>query len=251
MSVIVGIECRNGVVVAADTQIAENVREVEAWLKQTSRRKLREVLSLEQIKVVLGACGPAPLAEKLLSLCEDAIRRVERHPSFDDVVEACESSMARVQERWNQVAHRDSLSLLAGVHVHSSANPETHLVTVDSQGIASHADGYASIGNGKVYAQYILGRLWAEDVDTDVAALISVYCIHEVQRINPAVDGEPVVKVIGDGRIPSRSELIARARQFKEREREAVNGLVWAEGRVEIEETPHQSFVADDGNADS
>ncbi|HWV99089.1 MAG TPA: hypothetical protein VNZ64_05285 [Candidatus Acidoferrum sp.] len=186
MTLILGIVCKDGIVMAGDSQTtwgsskrwdANKMREVkhpygralvaEAGATLTSARVIEELTKIADKRELFDA------KEGLAGLAEIAVKKVRddlRSQHFDCTSE----ELQRIIER-NEL---DCELMLA----HHVGEPMIHTVSL-SMGISNKAGGlFETLGSGSDLATYLLTDLCAPDLECSFASVIAVHVVETVKR---------------------------------------------------------------------
>ena len=91
------------------------------------------------------------------------------------------------------------------------------LYTVYTDGVAGREEGYASLGSGSAFAEYLLSRLYRDDLTTDEAVRVAVYVVEEVKKVDVHCGGPTQVVVVKKSGVDRKSPTdIRRIVQYLE-----------------------------------
>jgi len=213
LTIIVGIKCSDGTLVASDTQ-SEFDRGVS--VKRLNANKIHcfdcyavagagIVAHIEKAAKVIGRALNAGIREKGENLNED------------EVIDILEKTITRVHKEYNIDRSRflndpnereffQPLLICCGVT--SSENNDYHscLSIVHSAGLVEPIDDYATAGSGAAYAELILKNYYRNDINVNEAIPIAIYAVNEVKQIDPSCGGETRVVIVTEGKLKELSE---------------------------------------------
>lgn len=202
MTIVIGLVCSGGVVVASDSQV-EFAR--GAPVKRVNANK---VYQLDHLPVAIAGAGTLTFIKKAIREIENRVleeRRKEVVLPLSRVADLAEGVVAAIHKTYNierlkylyereeerlQEVHRFTL-LMGGVE-----EGRGKLFILHQDGIAEEEDKYATIGSGAAYAEYLLSKLYAENISIEKGVRTAVYVIKEVEKIDPNVGGPINVAVV-------------------------------------------------------
>jgi 20S proteasome alpha/beta subunit len=195
VTILVGIICKDGVVVASDSQ-AGSFKGVD--VKRLDYTKIYD-FSFGETKVAMTGAGEVPFIARAIELFEE--RAAEKHfHKAREIADLTEDVMNEINKRYvvqrmkdlgyqkspgtprAQLPAGDTLgfSLMLGV----CCNNKPILYTVYPDGVAERGERYASLGSGSAFADYLLARLCTDDLSVDEAVRVAVYVIEEVKKVD-------------------------------------------------------------------
>jgi 20S proteasome alpha/beta subunit len=212
LTIIVGIICKNGIVLGCDSQ-ATSAKGVP--LKRTEYTKIYEIALGSGGCALLSGAGTGAFitraSEILADKCKDSVCRTARE--FADICEdvvneifkryvidrAKAIGMGRTKtpkdiimnnRQWQEdISEEPPIIMLAGIRCGNDKDPEWGLYTIHPSAIAEKTDKYDAIGSGSAIAEYLLARLWNEELTVEQAINVVVYIIEEVKKIDPFCGG--------------------------------------------------------------
>ncbi|MDG7041560.1 MAG: hypothetical protein JRN22_00715 [Nitrososphaerota archaeon] len=200
MTLIVGLQYQDGLIFAADTQVGQLIPGQAYLTKSTRKRKVR-TFSLGTLHGAIGGSGPVAMIEKNMDLFETSLLEKSLHGKhsksvdIDKVVTLCEDCTKEINDRYGSRTRGEELCFMLGLL--DEKHGVSKLFTIAREGVATPEDYYAIIGDGRLYAEYIMYSLYRQDVSRDDAAAIAIYCLFEVQKIDRAVGEEQIVWEVG------------------------------------------------------
>ena len=182
MTVLIGLLCKDGIVVASDSQESD-----EIYMKRLGVRKIydTETFGFTDVQLVMGGAGSNAYIRKAVEL----IREAGYAPFFmkprevANVVEKALGDMAK-RHGYGEDDKGLDVGLLLGVWCRNAPRPEDESDNVDDSpcpyalysidppergervGVADAVDDYVAMGSGGLFAQYLLDRLHDDDHKT-------------------------------------------------------------------------------------
>lgn len=211
MTIIVGVICKDGLVIGCDSQ-ASSVKGVP--VKRTEYTKIYEIPVGGDGHALLSGAGTGAFVTRASELLGDKCKNsVCRNPrEFADI---CEDVVTEIFKRYvidkskalgiskaktpqvvsgsiqwqEEPTEPPGVILMTGIQCRVNKNPEWCLYTVHPDGVAEKSDKYDAIGSGSAIAEYLLARLWSEKLAVEQATKVVVYVIEEVKKIDPFCGG--------------------------------------------------------------
>lgn len=220
MTIIVGLVATDGVVIAADSQ-AEMFRGTD--VKRSDYTKIYSLGENEdKVKAIIAGAGSVAFINKAVN----ELRKKWGEKRFNgvaDIEDAIESAMVALAKKYF-FDRRRIFGVSEDQEISKSLHPKRHqqgpapipevsllvgacdetgnkmLATIGPEGIAELDETYTSVGSGSAYAEYILARLYGENLNSEQALECAIYTIEEVKKVDPNCGG-PVraIKVKKDG----------------------------------------------------
>lgn len=246
MTIIVGIICEDGLVIASDSQ-ASSFRGVD--VKRLDYTKIYS-FGFDGAKVVLTGAGQVPFIIRAREIIEDKSKDQKFHGPRA-IADIAEDTMIEISRRYIVERLRGlgsvrgpgqsddgpmsapDFALFLGVH----CGTEPCLYTVYPDGVAGREDRYASLGSGSAFAEYLLARLYRDGLDLEEAVRIAVYVVEEVKKVEPHCGGPTQIVVLSAGEIIRKSEAQVRDIVQSLEEYDSSLKRVWKE----IVEGPRQA----------
>lgn len=230
MTIIVGMKCSDGTLVASDTQ-SEFGRGVS--VKRLNANKIH----CFDCGAVAGAGTVAHIgkaASAIKRALTAAIREKGAQLDEDEVINVLERTITAVHKEYNVDRSRflrdpneldffDPLLICCGV-ISPDNGHHSCLSIVHSVGLVEPIDDYATGGSGAAYAELILKNYYRNDIKVNEAIPIAIYTIDEVKRIDPSCGGETRVAVVVEGQLKELPEK--EIRDIAQRTQEPLD-LVW------------------------
>jgi 20S proteasome alpha/beta subunit len=199
MTVIVGLVCEDGIVVASDSQESDEGMD----MKRLDVTKIYDTahFGFDDAEIVVGGTGSAGLiagaAEKIRE------KGFEPHSTPRSVATIVEDVIGDMGERYGVGEDGLDLELLVGVFCNNCSKTKDEnsrgspigLYSIyppqedEKVGVAEPVTDYTAMGTGGLFARYLLNRLHDEDHPTaklsmDVAIREAIYVIEEVKKVD-------------------------------------------------------------------
>lgn len=219
MTICVGLLCKDGAVLASDSQ-SEFERGVP--VKRLGANKL---LKSENF-VVAGAGLIAHIKNASDTISAEIEKEVRQRQgqllSRDESITLIEKTITALHKYYNidraQFLGVDEKGWFAPLLLFAYQAPSgVVLLTVHPEGLVEEVDDYATIGSGAAYAELVLKGLYSNDLDTDAAVNIAIYVISEVKDIDPNCGGPVQIAVVSQKNLQllSREEIEDRLESFR------------------------------------
>ncbi len=212
VTIIVGIICKGGIVVASDSQSsAYNV-------KRTDSSKIFQ--SCIGGKVVLVAqAGDCTMSSRAVEILDDLLTA----SPFDDYrkpADIAQQAIGLLKKELAQINNWDAgfmaqymndnpFSLMLAYYYQTSKGPpEPHLYVLNSvPGFATRYRNYVAIGCGGTVGEFILGRSGACDMENHEALIAAIYTVEEVKKVDAFCGGPTKAAVLSIGGVSDSSKL--------------------------------------------
>lgn len=208
LTIVVGIKCVNGALIATDTQ-SEFGRGVS--VKRLNANKIHYFDCFS----VAGAGTVAHIekaADALKQGIATAIKGKGEHLAESECINTIERTITAVYKEYNVDRSRfldDPRELnffqpilIFGGMVSTASGKKTCLSIVHSAGLVEPIHDYATAGSGAAYAELILKNYYSPNLQLKQAIPMAVYTINEVKQIDPGCGGDTRVAIIEDGANP-------------------------------------------------
>jgi len=213
MTIIIGIVCEDGIVIASDSQ-AMTSRGVD--VKRLDYTKIYSFDLNSDLRVLVTGAGETPFITRAVELLQSRWRE-KRIQTTRELADLAEETMNAIQKRYvfdrmkelgitgsksleakrftepselQEIGHLNFALLIGAV-----AKKENTIYTVHPGGVAEKAERYTSLGSGSAYAEYLLARLCCAGLELDEAVKLGIYVIEEVKKIDPNCGGSTQVAV--------------------------------------------------------
>jgi len=195
MTVIVGLLCKDGIVIASDSQESDD----DVGLKRLDVTKVYDTkhFGFQDAEIIVAGTGTSAYIARAAELIEEN----GFAPHFTTprtVANIVEDSMGQMKTRYGDDL---DLELLTGVYCKNCPKDEDRNITPialysisapeedEKVGIAEPVTDYAAMGSGGLFARYLLNRLHDDDHPTteltmDAAIREAVYVIEEVTKVD-------------------------------------------------------------------
>jgi len=212
MTIIVGIICCDGVVLAADSQETYS-RGVQ--IKRLGFEKIHPLFENESVRVVMAGSGEGPFISRAAELLEQKLQGSLLLTSPRDIADLAEDALTEINRRYvverasklslaNDAVREPSLALMVGIYWKGTKSEDFSIFTIFPDGIAEKETGYASLGSGSAYAEYLLARMYREGLTTEQGCKIAAYVIEQVKEVEPNCGGPTYLTVIHPGGIDKK-----------------------------------------------
>lgn len=222
MTVIAGIICRDGIVVASDSQESDAEQ-----MKRLGVRKIYDtkVFGFNDVEIVVAGTGSSAYIARAAEL----IKQNGYAPHFifpREVADIAEKSLGQMKQRYGEDL---DVELLLAVwckntpqtDVEGDRPPAIGLYNVyppeekEILGVAEPVSDYSALGSGGLFARYLLNRFHGENGPTqnlsiNAAVREAVYVVEEAKKVDLYCGGETHVAVIRPNKpveIKSRDEI--------------------------------------------
>jgi 20S proteasome alpha/beta subunit len=215
-TIIIGIRCPDGIVIASDSQVTGPVT------KQTDYQKLREMPVGSNGVAVAGGAGATAFITHALEFLERSLRRGAKNPR--DIGDCAVRAYTEVWKRYiaqcldeyglrkvpldpveisryrKLITESKEFDLLVGARLGTGSQFGLYLA---SEGIADPVEGYGAIGTGSDIALYILKRYWPSPSRfgdrLEHYQRLALYTIDEVKEVAEGCGGPTHVWTITEG----------------------------------------------------
>lgn len=243
MTIIVGVLADNGLAMASDSQ-AQSFRGVET--KRMDYLKIQDVCNEKDTCLVSIGAGTVAFITKAIDGLGEKLRK-EKLSSMREVAEEAENVMTEIERRYHvEKLEKLGLSkgkskfegrtlqdripqfaLMVGGKFPQDGRPEIYIVGMD--GVAERADKFESLGSGSAYAEYLLAKFYKEPMAIDHAAMLAVYAVEEVKKIDPGCGGNTQLVTIQGSKLRrwNSKEIAELVSQISERDKSFVEAW-WA-----------------------
>jgi len=200
MTAIAALVCRDGIVIASDSETTE---------QDMVRRDAEKitVLAMESSQVLVAESGNAESSRTAIEFLD----KLAKHSKLDDyrkvadmgseAMLACKREIAShsyhcKMERLNDLIRRDGLDCTLMICHFFNENPFIFTGDLLSGKFVMRPFAHWSIGIGKHITQYILNRLYQPDCDLREAVRVAAYAVGEAKQSVPGCDGPTRIATI-------------------------------------------------------
>jgi 20S proteasome alpha/beta subunit len=212
MTVIVGLLCKEGIVIASDSEESDE----EQGLKRLDVKKVYDTANFDldqgDIEIIVAGTGTSAYISRVAEWINENIF-APRFSMPRQVADVVEDALGRMKDRYgagldlevlvgvyckDAPKHGDEVKELPSpVGLYSISCPEEN----EKVGVAEIVRDYAAMGSGGLFAHYLLNRLHDEDnpvseLTMDAAVREAVYVISEVVKVDLWCGGDIQVACI-------------------------------------------------------
>lgn len=216
MTIIIGIKCINGIVIGSDSQITAEYFP----FKKVGYDKIFEYKheNKKNFYNLAGAGDPDYIFKTNLEIlkrfigeeidwtitfgdiCEEAVNKICKKYVVDraENLGLFRFDESRIPDlsKWQRQFDSLGFSFVAGVVLNRGDKAQHDLYLVDLRGVAKRIDTYCVTGSGFLFAEYVLSRLYREEMNIWEAIRVIIYVIEEVKQHDPNCGGEVKISVI-------------------------------------------------------
>lgn len=246
MTIIVGIVCKNGLVMAADSQ-AESFRGVK--VKHLDYHKITTFPPTGDLYVAVSGAGIGTFISKATDKLKEKYEstKITKPEELSDITEEV---MTMMQKRY-VVDKMDKLGVSKNVqnqnHLHkmkvdfelpnfilmigctNKAGEQPNIFTVGIDGVSERTEKFGSVGSGSAYAEYLLTKMYKEGLSTEQGKQLAILVVEEVKRIDPGCGGPTQVVILDkDGIHRLNSEEVKKTTENALKMDACANHVWWA-----------------------
>jgi len=192
MTLGIGIKCKDGVVIASDSQV-EFGRGVSI-----KRLNANKIYKINDRLAVVGS-GKMASIDKAIDTISKSIKERERREGrelgLDELVDIIEKTMTALHKEYNidrseflgrtEEDFFDATLVAGGM----SEVGEPILFLAHPDGLVEGKSDYGTIGMGAAFAELLLKNFPIPDIEAEEAVRVALYIIKEVEEVNPDVGG--------------------------------------------------------------
>lgn len=239
VTTIVGMVCKDGLIVASDSKATKGPTAREEFLKIWD-------LNVGPFKAVITGAGRSAFIAKYRNLLEDmcAVRAarqpIQTVPEFITLAEETMQNMSRQygterlarlgmmrsggvgEEEHSSASLFDVLpNLMAVIGIHDE---RPHLYFIPPDGIAEEQQVFGATGSGGPFADYLLPKMCRGDFQMEEAVLLAVHVIEQVKHVDPHSGGPTQLAAVTKGSVKhwDRSEISNAEKKVSEIEAKAA-----------------------------
>lgn len=221
MTIIVGIVCREGVIIASDSQ-AGSFRGVH--VKRLDYTKIYDFI-FDGTSIAVTGAGETPFIARAIELLEEMAKEAKFHKTRD-VADLAENVMTGITRRYiverdkelgytkstdaDRTRSQEDRSLAFSLIVGVCCGGEPCIYTVYPDGVAERGEKYASLGSGSAFAEYLLARLYRDDLTLEQAVRVAVYVVEEVKKVDLHCGGPTQIVAVQCGKVERKTEAALR-----------------------------------------
>jgi 20S proteasome alpha/beta subunit len=225
VTILVGIITKKGVVLASDSQ-AEASAGVD--YKRLDYTKIYDFTFNGTSVGILGA-GEGRFVARATEIIQD-LAKGKKFDTARAIADVAEDAMNSITKRYFvdrmktlmdtgtklpslQGEMTANFALLLGVYCGNKPS----IFAVSPDGVAAREERYAAMGSGESTAEYLLARLYDDELTIDEAITTAVYVVEEVKKIDAHCGGPTQVLVItADGAVMKSRKDIQKITKFLE-----------------------------------
>lgn len=203
VTIVVGIKCNDGVVVASDSQ-AEFGRGVDV-----KRLNANKIHTLDQRYSIAGAGVLAHirlLVENVGFFIRSQQSRQRSELNRDESEKMVEQALWALVKHYNidranilGISERDffhPMAIFAGREKNGNNLKFYSFILYGQDGTVEPLDDYGAAGSGAAYAELLLKGLYYPEIMVDEALKVAIYVINEVKSIDPHCGGDTQVAIL-------------------------------------------------------
>ena len=212
VTIIVGIICKDGIVLASDSQTSYGTS------KRTDTDKIYPV-DFGDGSVLIAQSGNAELSSRAV----EEFEKMAKTAQFDDYrkpVEILEQSLRALKQNiihlnlWESNREfaddffkdlDNNFGLMIAYYYGSPPLPYIYIVNF-WPGVAARQRGYATLGCGSTVAEFILNRSKVSDMNWGLALITAVYTVEEVKKVDAFCGGQTKVARLDSNGKPSSTD---------------------------------------------
>jgi 20S proteasome alpha/beta subunit len=209
MTLVIGIVCKDGVVVACDSQV-----EIGAF-----KKFVRKMWGLDK-NIVIAGSGSAIFQKKAIELLRGSMiekeKKGKREFSMKEVVRLAERVMLNLHKTYDidrakfleEEAEKPTKRRIIQVSLVMGGveKGEKYLYVLYPDGVAEPYDNYCAEGSGTPFAEYLLSKLYDPKITLGIAKKLAIYIIEEAKKVDAYVGGPVNVVAIKEGRLETMSQ---------------------------------------------
>ncbi|MFQ5907076.1 MAG: hypothetical protein ACE5JA_10975 [bacterium] len=240
MTIVVGIRCTDGVVVASDSQ-AEF--EVGVGVKRLNANKIHCIDN----RYAIGGAGVLAHIEagieNIIFALQAKVEEQRTHLTQDECEDVIWRTLVAMHKRYNIDRSRmlgiEETDYFSPTFLFASKTPEEDptffLFTLYSDGLVENIGDYGAVGSGAAYAELLLKNLYSPSADVSAGEKLAAYVISEVKSIDPNCGGDTIIATVSKDSVEQKSEkevrgLVDEMRTIVSRAYEEVRGSLGDKG---------------------
>lgn len=192
MTLGIGIRCKDGIVIASDSQV-EFGRGVSV-----KRVNANKIYKINDRLAVVGA-GKMAAIEKAIDTISESIKDKERKEGRElelgeqeDIMEKAITALHKEYnlDRSDFLGRReedffDATLIVGGMN----KTGQFYLSVIHPEGLVERTRDYGTIGMGAAFAELLLKNFYSPNIKVEEGVRIALYVIKEVEEVNPDVGG--------------------------------------------------------------
>jgi 20S proteasome alpha/beta subunit len=198
MTIAIGLNCVNSIIVAADTELSTGYTKSSGAKIFSSRKR-------DNFTILTAGSGAIDLIEMVSEKIDDALPDDAEFPQIKNTVE---SVLVDIYSRNLSVIpeYRDDLFLIFAVWTKSDG---LHMLKAINT-ILTNEKKYACVGSGAVVASHLADIHYYRGIPTELARIITVYILKIAKRYSLGCGGETIMLTLKDDgkiHIPRKQSL--------------------------------------------
>lgn len=189
MTCIIGARCKNGVLIAGDTQV----------LRGRSIEQQEKIIKLNEIPVVYAYSGTTALMDNFLKKVQELLilNKKIRNEREDVFKEKLEDIVFQIFNRYTRRTPDHTLDVFVG---YKSPEHIAGLYHIYPDGVSENVV-FDIIGSGEPYVRPFIDSLYYEDISLNDMTLICFYVLGLMDelRVDVSIGGTPQIVWIKDG----------------------------------------------------
>ncbi len=237
MTLVAGFKCRDGFVIAADTEITYGAVRFQG-------HKLASYYGQNKAyDIIIGGAGDGVYIDAVCQKIRDAAAALSQ-PTLANIKEAVEKVIAAVHsdsifKYWKpDDPDRPFVQLVCGIQ---EGQKGWGLLQTDRDAVAE-ADEHAVAGSGSLLAEYLIEKMWVPGLSTAVAVHLALQLFREVKTKGSYVGGN--TEIIGR-RVTKGAEQFFDVAQKDYRFLWGIDELMLSGVRVALDNTKSSQLVLD------
>jgi len=199
MTIIIGLKCKEGVVIASDSQ-----QEFERGV-QVKRLNTMKIHTIIDNKFALAGAGDYGHVEKAIYLIEEGLHEVfvKKRVAYldeDECIDIIEKTMTFANKYYNidrskfladpdEKNYFDPILIVGFIQSGDGKNKSACLLISHPDGLVERIPDYATAGSGAAYAELLLKNYYSYDLTLKEIIPLAVHTIQEVKSIDPSCGG--------------------------------------------------------------
>lgn len=201
MTVVIGIICKDGVVIACDSQV-EFQR--GAPVKRLNANKIYKLDG----NIAIAGAGMIAFIEKAIDSIRAQYEALKKKGETSistlingtEEIGGAEQVMASIYKTYDiervkflygskEAQEIVEVFLMIGGIEKINNIIKKRIYLLHKEGFGEPVNDYATIGSGAAYAEYLLGKYYNPEISVDIGKKLAIYVIKEVEKMDPNVGG--------------------------------------------------------------
>ena len=237
MTLVAGFKCRDGFVVAADTEITYGA------VRFQGHKLAKYYGQSKSYDIIIGGAGDGVYIDAVCQKIRDAVSALSQ-PTLVNIKDAVEKVIAAVHsdsifKYWKpDDPDRPFVQLICGIQ---NGQKDWGLLQTDRDAVAE-ADEHAVAGSGSILAEYLIEKMWIPGLSTAVTVHLARQLFREVKTKGSYVGGN--TEIIGR-RVTKDAEQFFDAAEEDYRSLWGIDELMLSGVRVALDYTKSPQLVLD------